>query len=114
MINKYLIGGLLLAAVALALQQWRITAAKSKADHYQQRAETLTANYNQAQQVITTMQQQMAAQQQAQNQLNQQLATLQQSANDQQNQLTEALNADTELKNWADQPLPDAARRLLF
>ncbi|MFM2480136.1 hypothetical protein [Celerinatantimonas sp. YJH-8] len=114
MINKYLIGGLLLAAVALALQQWRITAAQSKADHYQQRAQTLSTNYNQAQQVITTMQQQMAAQLKAQNKLNQQLATLKQSANDQQNKLTEALHADTELKHWADQPLPAAARRLLF
>ncbi|MFM2477309.1 hypothetical protein [Celerinatantimonas sp. MCCC 1A17872] len=111
--NKYLIGGLLLAAVALSLQQWRISVAKSKADHYQQRAETLNANYNQAQQVISTLNGELAEQRQAQSALSTQLAHLQQTAQAKQTQLTKAINHDSTLNQWASQPLPAGAVQLL-
>ena len=104
----------LIAALALLIwhQQTRIDAAQSRQTLAVERAETAEQNAARHQTNATTLTATLAQERTAQTQLQTLTNALRTQLATRQRDIEELKREDQELRDWADQPLPDAARRL--
>ena len=112
--RQFIYGLALVAALCLLIwtQQQRITAAEARADLATQRQLTLEQRNERQAATIVRLGGEVAAQRADQLSLQQTTSDLHQAHATDQLKKKDRQRHDPPLQNWADQPLPDAARRL--
>lgn len=113
-LRQALYGIALLAALGLLLwgQQQRIAAADGRADLNAQLARTSLLAAEGAMAVVDKLQTQLETERAAQSSLRTTQNLLRQGLSDRETQIQELQRENTDLRQWADQPLPATARRL--
>ncbi|NMZ50170.1 LysB family phage lysis regulatory protein [Pseudomonas poae] len=113
-VRKVLYGIVLLGALALLIwaQETRIDVAQSKAKSATDAAKTARADADRNLKTANTLTDTLKQEREAQSALRLQKDQLRQSLANRERTVEELKRENAELRNWAAQPLPDAARRL--
>lgn len=113
-LRQALYGIALLGALALLIwgQQQRINTAKSQADLAESAAKTARADANRNLATVNTLTTTLQQERESQSDLRAQQDQLRQALAKRARTIEELKRENDELRNWAVQPLPDAARRL--
>ena len=113
-LHQALFGLALLGALALLIwaQQQRIDVAVGKADRANDAAKTAREDADRNLATASTLAETLKQERDAQSHLRAQQDQLRQSLAKRERTIEELKRENDELRNWADQPLPDAARRL--
>lgn len=113
-VRQILFGLALLGALALLIwaQETRIDVSKSKAESATAAAKTARADADRNLKTANTLTETLKQEREAQSTLRLQKDQLRQSLANRERTVEELKRENAELRNWAAQPLPDAARRL--
>jgi len=113
-VRQILFGLALLGALALLIwaQEIRIDVAKSKAENATAAAKTARADADRNLKTANTLTETLKQEREAQSTLRLQKDQLRQSLANRERTVEELKRENAELRNWAAQPLPDAARRM--